>query len=280
MKIFNQCYRVTCRDNLIIDLQNSNGIWYDVGNIDGVFINNWVEGVGNVYEEYYEGRRYWSGFFFEISKGAICAGNVFVNCENGIFVLNSSDVKIYQNTLVNSVGRIRRTARNAVSDHFGWHPSTGPDVEERDGHIFVNNLLTADDNFKDPLLFVLQPDSLRERLNKQQLKILDHNVYVRQSEKDTNSLILWSPVKNDTCYLGFESPEDLHKLHSNFSANSKYFAKYKGPLFKSAEQKNYQLLQGFPGADAGRVLPDEISKLLNLPTKNIRYIGAYPVKEE
>ena len=47
VKIFNQTHRVTCRDNLIYDLPISNGIWYDVGNVDGRFLNNWVEGVGN-----------------------------------------------------------------------------------------------------------------------------------------------------------------------------------------------------------------------------------------
>ncbi len=40
VKIFNQCYRVTCRDNYVTDLANSNGIWYDVGNVDGRFIDN------------------------------------------------------------------------------------------------------------------------------------------------------------------------------------------------------------------------------------------------
>jgi hypothetical protein len=43
VKIFNQCYRATCRDNLVTDQPNSNGIWYDVGNVDGVFVNNWIE---------------------------------------------------------------------------------------------------------------------------------------------------------------------------------------------------------------------------------------------
>src|SRR4030042_6591463 len=40
VKIFNQCYRVTCNDNLVMDHPYSNGIWYDVGNVDGVFVNN------------------------------------------------------------------------------------------------------------------------------------------------------------------------------------------------------------------------------------------------
>src|SRR5690606_30807825 len=70
VKIFNQCYRVTCRENLIIENADSSGIWYDVGNIDGVFVNNWIQNSDN-------------GFFFEISKGAICAGNVFVDCDKG-----------------------------------------------------------------------------------------------------------------------------------------------------------------------------------------------------
>ncbi len=78
VKIFNQSYRVTCRDNLVIDQPYSNGIWYDVGNVDGVFVNNWIEGALD-------------GFFFEISKGAIVAGNVFVRCDKGIRVLNSCE---------------------------------------------------------------------------------------------------------------------------------------------------------------------------------------------
>ena len=56
---------MTCRDNLVIEQPYSNGIWYDVGNRDGVFVNNWVEGA-------------LGGFFFEISRGATVAGNVFV----------------------------------------------------------------------------------------------------------------------------------------------------------------------------------------------------------
>ena len=58
VKIFNQCYRTTCRDNLVIDQPYSNGIWYDVGNVDGRFIDNWIEGAID-------------GFFFEISRGAV-----------------------------------------------------------------------------------------------------------------------------------------------------------------------------------------------------------------
>lgn len=278
VKIFNQCYRVTCRDNLVIDHPYSNGIWYDVGNVDGRFLNNWVEGVGNTDRRFYNAR-FWpsdNGFFFEISKGAICAGNVFVNCDHGIFVLNSSDVQMYQNTLVNSTVCIGRTARSAAGDHFGWHPSTGPDVHERDGHVFVNNLLTADKNSRRPLLAFSQPKSLCERLNKPQVKQLDYNVYVRGEHTASKPLILWSPAVSDDCQLTFGSLEGLQKLHPEFSAHSQYFANYNGPLFKSSKLGNYQLLQAFPGSTAATGLPVEIRALLGRPKQDARFTGAYP----
>lgn len=275
VKIFNQSYRVTCQDNLVFDLPYSNGIWYDVGNVDGRFLNNWVEGVGNN-NSAFNIEQPWpsdNGFFFEISKGAICVGNLFVNCDHGIWVLNSSDVKIYNNTFVNSTACIARNERSAAGDHFGWHPSTGPDVDERDGHIFVNNLLVGDENFRRPLLYVWQPASLCERVNNSQLKQLDFNMYVRSSKKAAAPLILWSPTKNDKCLMSFESLEGLQKLYPEFSAHSRYYPDYNGPLFKSPELGNYQLLQAFPESDTGLLLPPDVSKLLR---QSKSFIGAYP----
>jgi hypothetical protein len=288
VKIFNQCYRVTCRDNLVIDQPNSNGIWYDVGNVNGRFIDNWIEGVGDI-QNRTTSERFWpsnSGFFFEISKGAVCAGNVFVNCDQGVRVLNSSNVAVYNNTLVNSAVFFGRDARSAVGDHFGWHPSTGPDVNNRDGHVFVNNLLTADENYRGPLLVFWQPGSLCDRLNKPQVKQLDYNVLVRRgdpsrlgsprSDKPAGGLILWSPAPDCDCQAVFDSPEQLHKMNPEFSANCRNFANYDGPLFKSAELGNYELLQAFEGSKPATRLPPEISRLLSLSKMDAPFIGAYP----
>ncbi|MBN2104906.1 right-handed parallel beta-helix repeat-containing protein [bacterium] len=278
VKIFNQCHRVTCLDNLVIDHPCSNGIWYDVGNADGLFINNWVENVGHP-DQIFSPNHPWgadSGFFVEISKGAVCAGNVFVNCGNGIFILNSSDVKILQNTLVNSTVSIARTSRIAAGDRFGWHASTGPDVDERDGHILMNNLLTGDENFHRPLLTFWQPKSLCDRLHTPQVQTLDHNVYVRASVTST-PLIYWSPVKHpEDCQAALESPEDLTNLHPAFSANSRYFFDYHGPLFKCRELGNYQLSNKFTGSEAAAPLPATIEKFLG-KSSSVQYIGAYPV---
>jgi hypothetical protein len=278
VKIFNQSYRVTCNDNLVIEHPNSNGIWYDVGNVDGVFTNNWIEGVGRVSKTFATDNLWPSdnGFFFEISKGAICAGNVFVNNDHGLMVLNAANVQIYNNTFVNSMACIGRNARSAQGDHFGWHPSTGPDVDERDGHVFVNNLLVGDEKFNRSLLFVWQPAALCEKLDKPQLKQLDHNMYVRGAEKTSYPFILWSPAANEKCLAEFASIEELRKLYPAFSANSHFYDNHAGPLFKGVELRNYQLSPAFPGAKSGMQLPAQINKLLGPAKKDGRYVGAYP----
>ncbi len=278
VKIFNQCYRVTCRDNLVIDQPNSVGIWYDVGNVDGVFVNNWLEDI-HYNETHRKPNDVWpigAGFFFEISKGAICAGNVFVNCDAGIHLRNSSDVKVYQNTFVNSQVLIDRDGRIAKGDHFDWHPKTGPGIDERYGHIFENNLIAADKDFNKPLLFVWQPESICDKINTSQLKELDYNIYVRTSDNTSGSLIYWSPAKNNNCQVALDSPEALHKLPPEFSSHSKYFLNYHGPLFKSPELDNFHLLQEFPAANSGTQLPAKIGEMLIQYKKGDHYIGAYP----
>ncbi len=261
VKIFNQSHRVTCRDNLVLDQPNSNGIWYDVGNQDGVFVNNWIIGTDN-------------GFFFEISKGAICAGNVFVNCPTGIRVLNSSNVKVYQNTLINSRVSFERNSRNPAGDLFAWHSSTGPDVEEREGHVFVNNLLVADEQFLRPLLQCQQPENMYERLKKPMLKKIDYNVYVRTGNSGSQPLIAWSPVAEGNHSVNLQSPQDLNKLLPEFSGNSLVFTNYDGPLFRCATLSNYELLEAFPGSKKASPLPNEISKLLGWEKQKSHFPGA------
>ncbi len=276
VKIFNQTHRVRCNDNLIMDLPYSNGIWYDVGNVDGVFTNNWVEGVGNNDGDFNHNTA-WNGnngFFFEISKGAICAGNVFVNCDNGIFILNSSNVQVYQNTFVNSLAVFARDERSAVGDHFGWHPSTGPGVDERVGHVFMNNLLTKTEDSNWPLLFIWQPDALCQKLDEPALKKLDFNVYV----SDDQPVIWLSQFLNGKCQTSFNTPGELHNAIADYSGNSKSYINYHGLLFKGNELGNYQLLNGFPGSNAATKPDKKITDLLRVRSKQL-YPGAYPSEE-
>jgi parallel beta-helix repeat protein len=265
VKIFNQTCRVVCRDNLVIDQPESNGIWYDVGNHDGVFINNWVEGCVD-------------GLIFEISKGVICAGNVFVNCDKGVHILNSTNAQVYHNTFVNTVAAFDRNERSAVNDHFGWHPRTGPGVDEREGHVFVGNLLVADENYHKPLLLFEQTKVLCGKLTRPQVTRLDDNVYVRSGDARGQSLLVWSPVAGENCVTELKSLEELRKLHPEFEAHSQYLANYNGSIFKSPELKRYELTRTFPEIAAEDSLPAEIQKLLGWSKKDAGTPGAYPVR--
>jgi hypothetical protein len=264
VKIFNQSRRVTCRDNLVIDNPDSNGIWYDVGNVDGVFVDNWVENAID-------------GFFFEISKGAICAGNVFVGCNKGVRVLNSSNVRVYHNTFVDSVASFERNERSAVGDHFGWHPKTGPGVEEREGHVFVGNLLVASEAFRKPLLRFEQPKALCAQLVRAQAKQVDGNVYVRHGSA-ASPLVVWSPVAGESCQVELGSLEELRKLQPELEAGGRYLGGYEGALFRSPELRNLEFARPLPGLPAADTLPAEVRRLLGWPEKEPQTPGAFPAR--
>lgn len=265
VKIFNQSYRVTVRDNLVIDQPYSNGVWYDVGNVDGVFVNNWVEGAIDC-------------FFFEISKGAIAAGNVFVGCEHGIRVLNSSNVRAYHNTLVNAPASFERTERSGTNDHFGWHPRTGPGVDERDGHVFAGNLLVATGSNAKPLLRFEQPAALCERLTRPQVRQLDGNLYVREAARQ-QPLVLWSPAAGTRCQVGLDSLADLRTLAPQFENHGLSVTGYTGGLFRSPELRNYGLAQLPPGIQPSADIPDDVRRVLGW-REGTFVPGAFPLPSD
>jgi hypothetical protein len=267
VKIFNQTHRVTCRNNLVIDQPYSNGIWYDVGNRDGVFVNNWIEGAID-------------GFFFEISRGATVAGNVFVRCDKGVRVLNSADVHVYNNTFVDTRASFERTERSATGDLFGWHPATGPDVDQREGHVFVNNLLVASEGYRKPLLQFEQPKSLCARLQRPQAIEVGGNVYVRPAVPgaDAPPLIMWSPAATDSCVATLGSLDEFRKLAPTFEASGRQLDRTPRSIFKSPDLGRYELLQALPGTPGGEMLPADVRKLLGWSEEEASSPGPYPFR--
>ena len=246
VKIFNQSHDVVVRDNLVIDHPDSNGVWYDVGNVDGVFANNHVEGT-------------LIGFFFEISKGVVVAGNVFVDNEQGIRVLNSSDARVYHNTFFNSPAMFDRNERSARDDHFGWHPQTGPDVDEREGHVFEGNLLVAGAGFEKPLLHFDQPAALCGTVPRPMTTKVDGNVYVRTGAGDA-PLITWSPVAGKNCLANFATLEAFRKA-TGLEAHGVALPGHDGTLFRSVELRRFDLAQRPQGVQEVVVAPEALKAL-------------------
>ncbi|HEY8993076.1 MAG TPA: right-handed parallel beta-helix repeat-containing protein [Lacunisphaera sp.] len=259
VKIFNQTRRVTCRDNLILDNPYSNGVWYDVGNVDGVFVNNWVEGCLD-------------GFFFEISKGVTVAGNVFVNCSRGIRILNSTRAQVYQNTFVNAAAAFERNERSAAADHFAWHPATGPDVHERDGHVFSGNLLVADARYQKPLLLADQAPVLKDKLTKPAFAAADYNLYVRPVGSVSPALIAWSPAAGETNQFLLQSPAELTARLSQFETHSRLLALAPNAVLQSPELRRFAPARSLP---VKAPLPGQIATLLGWAQRDGYVPGAY-----
>ena len=263
VKIFNQSHRVICRDNLVLDNPNSSGIWYDVGNLDGQFFNNWIEDASD-------------GFFFEISDGAIVAGNVFVNCEKGVRSLNSANVEVYHNTFVNSMASFERTERSPVGDLFGWHSSSGPPVDERDGHILFNNLFVADETYHRVLVNTQQTNVLCGKLRQSQMRQMDYNVYVRRGAHPGEPSYGWSPSENDNCRSDLVTLEDFRALGTGFSKHSVEWQDFAGQVLQSIRLRNFHLLPDFPGVSAAGPLKAEVREAIGRTAFDTLYPGAFP----
>jgi hypothetical protein len=227
VKIFNQTHRVIFRDNLVLENPYSNGVWFDVGNRDAVFVNNYVEGA-------------LVGFFFEISKGATVAGNVFVKNGDGARALNSADVHMYNNTFIDNPARFERNERSNVGDHFAWHPTTGPDVAEREGHIFVNNLVVASASYRGPLLRVEQAPALCGKLTKPMLSQADGNIYVRP-EGTRAPFALWSPADAPNCTAASATLSELRQVAPGVEAKGRKIDGSVRDVFKAPDLMRYEL---------------------------------------
>ena len=257
VKIFNQTRRVVFRDNLVLDNPDSNGVWYDVGNRDAVVVNNYVEGAS-------------VGFMFEISRGALVAGNVFVRNGRGAWALNSADVHMFNNTFVDNPAAFSRDGRRPTGDVFAWHSSTGPDVPEREGHILVNNLMVASESYRDPLLRVEQAAATCGTVTRPELKKIDGNVYVR-SAAIAAPLAIWAPAATPDCNAQLSSLAALRQAVPQAEVKGRQIDGTPHSLFKSPELMRYELRTPLA---ATIPTPPEVLKLLGWKTGGA--VGAYP----
>jgi hypothetical protein len=266
VKIINQTHNVIVRDNLVMDHPTSSGVWYDVGNRNGVFINNYVEGVN-------------TGFFFEISRGVTVAGNVFANNNLGSWILNSADAHIYNNTYIDSPARFTRTERSAQGDHFDWHPATGPGVKERYGHIFMNNLMVASKADAEPLLRVDQPATFCKELKQPALSAMDGNIYVRPGTPYAalaTPLISWVDTDSADCSATFASLSVFQEQVPGFDAHGQQLEGDARSVFIAPDISRYQLRLTLP-ASRDVAMPRAVRELLGWSKKEAALaVGAYP----
>ena len=244
VKIFNQSHRVTVRDNLVIDNPHSNGIWYDVGNRDGVFVNNWVEGA-------------LVGFFFEISHGSDGRRQRVRGLRQGrVGPQQPRRARLPQHVRRQPSASFERNERSAVGDHFGWHPRTGPDVDEREGHVFVGNLLVASESFRKPLLRFEQPRApVREAHPAAGDAGRRQRLRARGDERAAGRV---GPGGGRATLPGRRSPRSRSCASSQptLEARGRVVAEAPSAVFRSPELRRLDLARPLPGAARPRPAAD------------------------
>ncbi len=261
VKIFNQSHHVVIRDNLILENPYSNGVWYDVGNRDGVFVNNYVEGA-------------LVGFFFEISKGVTVAGNVFAHNGRGSWILNSSGAKVYNNTYLDNPAAFTHTERVPTGDLFDWHSSTGPGINERFGHVFQNNLLVASETYRNPLLLLEQTPAVCPKQTPEQAEKIYGNTYVRSGTLQT-PLIAGDTGPN--CSITYGSLAEFRQAQPKFEAHGRQIDSTARSIFKAPDIDRFELRAALP-APAGSTIPAAVIRLLGWNKIKGPVTGAYPFK--
>ena len=210
------------------------------------------------------------------------AGNVFVRCNRGVYILNSADARIYNNTFVDAPASFERNQRSATGDRFGWHPSTGPDVNQREGHVFANNMVVASEAYRGPLARFEQPAALCATLDKPMVKSSGGNVYARAGAQPAPEtplpLIAWSPSSAQGCVARPPSLDDFHKMAPDFETGDKVVDATPRTVFKSPDVGRYELRQPLPPS-AAQPIPADILKLLGWSARDAQTAGAFPVRQ-
>ena len=227
--------RVTARGNLT-DHNYANGLWWDIDNTNVTIVNNSSLNDQRV------------GIEYEISQGqTIIASNLVVGAAIGIKVgAGSSDVKVYNNTLV------RNKMDLMVSDDSrAW---TTANVTIRN-NILSNGLAGATE------LFEAVDYTSPPRTAAQMGITLDYDAYYRTSSSTPSVLARWqnSTLTPYSTIDAFRSAtgQEAHGLGIDNVATN--------PFFVDEARGDYSLKPGSPAINAGAPLPTDIAAAVGAP---------------
>jgi hypothetical protein len=155
-------------------------------------------------------------------------------------------------------------------------------VDQREGHVFVNNLMVASEGYRRPLLQFGQPAMLCTKLPRPQAKEVGGNVYVRATASGSAAapppLVAWSPAATESCASTFGSLDEFRKQVPAVEAGGRQLDLTPQSVFKSPALGRYDLVQALPGTPAASTLPADIRKLLGWSETDARSAGAYPFR--
>jgi hypothetical protein len=188
-------------------------------------------------------------------------------------------VHAYNNTFYNARVAFDRNDRVAAGDVFDWHTTTGPGLDERQGQIFLHNVMAASDSFRGPLLeFGQWPSSLCDKLKNAQATEVDGNVYLRDAASATEPLIVYAPSQGENCASRLGSLDDFRKLEPAFEKNGVEIDRSPRSILKGPDLGHFELQHPLPNAPAMNFLPPEVRTLLGWSEAEAKTPGAFPLR--
>ncbi|MDQ3574720.1 MAG: right-handed parallel beta-helix repeat-containing protein, partial [Actinomycetota bacterium] len=167
----------TSRDVLVtgntVDSNHAKGIWIDVSAWNVTLVHNLVR------------RNTSSGLMFEISANAVIADNVVTdNGDNGIYILESSDAQVWNNTAMRNRRDIQVLEGNRTSTA---DPAITHDVDR----VTVRNNVLSDGTSSSPSLFGV--DDVRKQESGANMGVTtNYNAYHRTSSSSPQWIANWS----------------------------------------------------------------------------------------
>jgi parallel beta-helix repeat protein len=243
------------RDNRLVG-NYGNGLWLDISCYDATIVRNRVRGNDN------------QGIMVEISAKMLIGSNVVTNNrEYGIYLSESSEIGVINNTLANNKQNIR------ILENARVNPTNPLIPWEVRAITIENNLLS---NATDPggaLLSVY--DQQRIRSGAQLGVSANYNAYYRADAITPTMLIRWP---------GAGAPDarfatlDQFRLATGQELNGIAIDDQSpNPFFLDEANEDYQLLLGSPAIGAGKPISPEIAAAIGAPAGVPINLGALEV---
>ncbi len=243
IKIFCQSLNFTVRNNLV-ENNDADAIWYDVGHHDGKVYNNYF-------------RKNASSMKLEITFRTFVANNVFENNGQGLFLMNDANVEVYNNTFINNRLEIGRDDR--ASDHDAL---CGPGPQNYHGLKIANNVFTG--TGPDYVWFT-DANTLDTNFES---GLFAQNLFLKEASNFADAAYNhrgWALTQYNTL-------ADFKTRYGAYESGNVQLATASSAFYKNMSIGDYRL-NTVAGMPAGLAVPDTFAALLGWDT--IKCIGAF-----